>query len=50
MNEMLVQEESGESRGGDHDTPYTFTLPSSMRQALALRRLLAKVHRGELEP
>ena len=46
----LLQEESGGSRGGDHDTPYTFTLPSSMRQALAWTRLLAKVHRGELEP
>ena len=46
----LLQEESGGSSGGDHDTPYTFTLPSSMRQALAWTRLLAKVHRGELEP
>ena len=50
MNEMLVQEESGESRGGDHDTPYTFTPPSTLRQALAWTRLLAKVHRGEGEP
>ncbi|TMD67035.1 MAG: hypothetical protein E6I97_23475 [Chloroflexi bacterium] len=46
----LLQEESGESQGGDHDTPYTFTPPSSMRQALAWTRLLAKVHRGEIEP
>ena len=46
----LLQEESGESRGGDHDTPYTFTPPSTLRQALAWPRLLAKVHRGEGEP
>jgi hypothetical protein len=46
----LLQEESEWSGGGDHDTPYTFTLPSSTRQALAWTRLLAKVHRGELEP
>jgi hypothetical protein len=46
----LMQEESKRSRGGDYDTPYTFTLPTSMRQALAWTRLLAKVQRGELEP
>ena len=46
----LLQEESGGSRGGDHDTPYTFALPSSLHQALAWTRLLAKVHRGEVEP
>jgi hypothetical protein len=46
----LLQEESERSGGGDHDTPYTFTLPSSLRQALAWTRLLARVHRGELEP
>ena len=46
----LMQEESERSRGGDYDTPYTFALPVSMRQALAWTRLLAKVQRGELEP
>jgi hypothetical protein len=46
----LMQEESERERGGDYDTPYTFTLPVSMRQALAWTRLLAKVQRGELEP
>ena len=46
----LMQEESEWSRGGDYDTPYTFTLPVSIRQALAWTRLLAKVQRGELEP
>ncbi len=35
---------------GDHDTPYTFTLPTSMPQALAWMRLLVKIHTGELEP
>ena len=37
------------STNGDHDTPYTFTLPTSMPQTLAWARLLARVHRGELE-
>ncbi len=35
---------------GDHDTPYKFTLPTSMPQALAWTKLLVKVHAGELEP
>ncbi len=35
--------------GGDHDSPYTFALPLSMPQVLAWMRLLAKVHRGELQ-
>jgi len=46
----FLQEKSVQSSGGDYDTPYTFTLPVSMRQALAWARLLAKVQRGELEP
>jgi hypothetical protein len=46
----LMHEESEQRRGGDYDTPYTFALPSSMREALAWTRLLAKVQRGELEP
>jgi hypothetical protein len=36
--------------GGDHDIPYNFALPASMPQVLAWMRLLARVHRGELEP
>lgn len=36
--------------GGDHDTPYTFTLPASMPQVLAWMKLLARVQRGELQP
>ena len=35
--------------GGDHDMPYTFSLPLSMPQTLAWTRLLVKVQRGELE-
>jgi hypothetical protein len=34
----------------DHDTPYHFSLPASLPQALAWTRLLARVQRGELEP
>jgi hypothetical protein len=34
----------------DHDTPYRFSLPASLPQALAWTRLLARVRRGELEP
>ena len=36
--------------GGDHDVPYSFALPASLPQVLAWMRLLARVHRGELEP
>lgn len=36
--------------GGDHDVPYTFTLPLSQPQLLAWLTLRAKVQRGELEP
>src|ERR1051326_3523757 len=35
--------------GGDHDLPYTFSLPPTMPQTLAWTRLLVKVQRGELE-
>jgi len=35
---------------GDHDLPYTFSLPLSMPQTLAWTSLLVKVQRGELEP
>jgi len=35
--------------GGDHDLPYTFSLPLFMPQTLAWTRLLVKVQRGELE-
>jgi len=35
---------------GDHDSPYTFTLPATMPQILAWTKLLARVHKGELKP
>lgn len=35
---------------GDHDSPYTFTLPSTLPQILAWTQLLARVHNGELIP
>ena len=34
----------------DHDSPYRFTLPTSLPQILAWTRLLARVQRGEVEP
>ena len=36
--------------GGDDDVPYRFALPACLPQVLAWMRLLAKVHRGELQP
>ena len=42
---------AGELDGSaDHDTPYHFSLPASLPQALAWTRLLARVRHGELEP
>src|SRR5215471_7905307 len=35
--------------GGDHAVAYRFALSASMPQALAWMRLLAKVHRGEIQ-
>jgi hypothetical protein len=34
---------------GNHDSPYTFALPTSMLQAIAWTKLLVKVQAGELE-
>lgn len=34
---------------GNHDSPYTFALPTSMLQAIAWTQLLVKVQAGELE-
>ena len=42
-----AQEKGPES---NHEIPYHFTAAASWSQALAWIRLLAKVHRGELEP
>jgi hypothetical protein len=36
--------------GGDHDVPYSFAKAPSLPQVLAWMRLLAKVHRGEIQP
>jgi hypothetical protein len=36
--------------GGDHDTPYHFTLPISTPQLLAWTRLQTRVRAGELQP
>ena len=36
--------------GGDHDVPYSFALPASLPQVLGWMRLLARVHRGEVQP
>ena len=36
--------------GGDHDTPYLFSLPLSTPQLLAWVRLLVRVQTGELQP
>lgn len=36
--------------GGDHDIPYNFALPASLPQVLAWMRLLARVHRGKVQP
>ena len=36
--------------GGDHDLPYSFSLPASVLQVLAWMTLLVKVQQGELLP
>lgn len=41
--------ENKRGSGGDHDLPYTFTLPDSLPQILAWIRLSTKVRNGELE-
>jgi hypothetical protein len=35
-------------QGGDHDTPYLFTLPISVKERLAWARLQTRVQAGEL--
>jgi len=52
-NESVLERRRAEiesGAGGDHDLPYTFSLPLSMPQTLAWTSLLVKVQRGELEP
>jgi hypothetical protein len=36
--------------GGDHDQPYTFTLPVLVPQLLTWTRLMVRVQQGELQP
>jgi hypothetical protein len=36
--------------GGDHDVPYCFALPAYLPHVLAWMKLLARVHRGEVQP
>lgn len=38
------------SGAGDHDEPYTFTLPTYVPQLLTWTKLQARVRNGELEP
>ena len=47
---LSEREERERGAGGNHDRPYTFTLPAFMPQALAWSSLLAKVRSGEIEP
>ena len=44
------REELESGAGGDHDLPYSFSLPLSLPQVLAWMRLLTKVEHGELQP
>jgi hypothetical protein len=48
LERMRLERESGP--GGDHDTPYRFTLPVSTPQLLAWVRLQTRVQAGELQP
>jgi hypothetical protein len=44
------REELESGPGGDHNLPYSFSLPISLPQVLAWMTLLARVQRGELRP
>jgi len=48
LDSRRVEVECG--AGSDHDLPYTFALPGSRPLVLAWVKILAKVHRGELQP
>jgi hypothetical protein len=51
MSTLERQREELESGpGGDHDVPYSFSLPLSLPQVRAWMTLLAKVQKGELHP
>jgi hypothetical protein len=44
------REELESGSGGDHDLPYSFSLPHALPQVLAWMTLIARVHRGEVQP
>ena len=44
------REELESGSGGDHDVPYRFSLPLALPQVLAWMTLMARVHRGEVQP
>lgn len=44
------REELESGHGGDHDLPYSFSLPPTLPQVLAWMTLLARVRKGELHP
>ena len=48
LNMRRVELEGG--AGGDHNSAYSFTLPTSMPEVLAWVRLLARVQDGTLQP
>lgn len=48
LDQRRLQIELGS--GGDHDTPYRFSLPVSTPQLLAWIRLLARMQTGEWQP
>jgi hypothetical protein len=48
LDKQRLERECG--LGGDHDTPYLFTLPTSTPQMLAWIRLQSRVQAGELQP
>ncbi|HEY6540803.1 MAG TPA: hypothetical protein VIZ18_07695 [Ktedonobacteraceae bacterium] len=51
MNALEMKRiEMEKGTGGDHDQPYTFTLPVSTPQLLAWTRLMNRVQQGELQP
>ncbi len=44
------REELESGSGGDHDLPYSFSLPRALPQVLAWTTLLVRVQQGELRP
>ena len=44
------REELESGPGGDHDLPYSFSLPHSIPQVLTWMTLMARLQRGEVQP